>query len=105
MTTYTADAGEVAIHARILSAGVEDIVDLRADALFMEVMYWPNTGTDPVYVRANSGTSAAALPAGDGGSVCQVLLPGQTLKFDSPGDSTRVRLICAGAATYSVSEA
>ena len=84
MTAYTADAGEIAVHARTLAAGVED----------------------PIYLRFNSGGAAAALPAGDGGSACQVLLPGQAVKADtSGGDASRVRLICAGAATYSVSEA
>lgn len=105
MATYTADAGEIAVCGRTLTGTVEDVVTLRGNERKVEVRYWAGSGTDPIYLRVNSGSAAAALPAGDGGSSCFELLPGEALKVDSLGQATQVRLICATAAKYSVCEA
>lgn len=104
MATYTADAGEIGVYGRTLAAGVEDIVNIANKAFRAEVRYWPGSGTEPIYALVNSGTAAAA-PSGDGGSPCVEILPGESVKLDTFGPTTQVRLYSAGTAKYSVNEA
>lgn len=105
MATYAATGSETAICGRTLVASTEDTVTLLGNERAVEVRYWPGTGTDAIYFRVNSGSSAATLPGGSGGTPCKELLPGDALQIDAPGSVTQVRLISAGVAKYSVTEA
>lgn len=102
MAAYTADPGEVGIYGRTLTAGQEDVVTLAGTADTIEIRYWPNSGTEPMYVRF--GEAAAAAPASDGGSPAVEMFPGEHIVIDDPA-STKVRLWSAGTAKYSVAEA
>jgi hypothetical protein len=107
LANYTIGAGQIASHAHTLAANVEDTVTFPALDGKVTLILFPG-GTTPVYVT--TGATAATV----GGSHCRVLFPGWAADLTGPsgilnglegaatGPPTKVRIISAGAATYSV---
>jgi len=109
MTDYSIAAGDVAVHAKTLTSGSEDVVTfpgVDADGVVTLILH-PGTSA-PVYV------STGNVPATIAGPKCRVLFPGWSGTLTGPSGvlaglsgasstpPTTVRLISAEAAVYSV---
>ena len=107
MANYTIAAGDIASHAHTLAANVEDTVTFPNIDGRVTLILHPG-GTTPVYVTTGSVAATVA------GSNTRVLFSGWAgelfgpngvlhgLEGAGPDTPTKVRLISAGAVTYSV---
>lgn len=94
MATYTLTAGQIAAHAKTLTASTVDTVTFAADVQG-NVRIVNLDGTDRIYITTDGSTPTV------GGAATHVLPAAMSvLELDITGAS--VKLISAGTPTYSV---